>query len=450
MRNRTTARTAELKEAIIASFKSDARAAKLDFARFDDADWASVLWWLDISGMAIYFLHRACQIGVEGSLPGKIKETLESRLENNRRRTQALREESSALATLFEDAGIPYALLKGFTLAPESVPEVALRSQADLDFLVGSGDAELAVRCAAALEYKHSATFGNTMELRAGVASRPDMARIYSVPTLRSLEIHLLPEDSPESNLLTRRVGRSFDGLSIYALSPADIMVQQAAHLLKHLCGEQTRLSWVLEFWRHAAARASDARFWTEAEERAKETVNGDLAMGIAFRVAGSFFGDSGACIPERWRSDAIPLRVRMWIDRYARPLIVTDRIGNKLYALLRAEIGCAPHEQKKTRDILLPRVLPFRILEPRPQEGIADRFDRYSVELSFFLRRLEFHIRESMRLAVEIKRWNRATAKAERMMTHPSNSGQGCPPEHRDVLGGFKSTSGIAGGHGD
>lgn len=450
MRIRTTARSAGLKDAIIASFRADARSSTPDFARFNAADWASVMGWLDIGGMAIYFLHRARQIGVEESLPEAVKSGLEQRLENNRVRMQSLLQESHAFAELFQIAGIPYALLKGFTLAPDSVPESTLRSQADLDFMVSRGDTDIAIRCIHAMGYERSGVYGNTMEFHAGVAGRPDLAKIYSAHTRRALELHLLPESSSQSSLLTRRVERTFGGFSIHALSPADIMVQQAIHLLKHLCGEHTRLSWVLEFWRHAATRQSDKAFWSEAKRRAAEIMNGDLAMGIAFRVAGEFFGDAGVVLPEQWSCDALPVRVRVWTERYARPLMTSDQVGSKLYAILKNEIPCAPHEARKIQDILLPRVFPFRIVQPQPHEKMVDRLDRYQIEVEYFLRRLEFHVRASLHLIAEMPRWSRAIAKAERKPPASLNAAQDCPTTLPDRLGGFKDASRIVGGHGD
>lgn len=415
MRIRRTARSAELKEEIISSFKRDGVAARQSFAKFDEADWTSVMWWLDMSGMAIYFLDRAQGIGADHAVPHDVIENLAHRLENNRHRTQSLLQESIALAGAFENAGIHYALLKGITLAPESVPESVLRCQTDLDFLVLSGDVKAATDCIEQKGYKHFLTRSNTMEFRAGAPNKPDLSNLYSALTQRALELHWLSASPSEPNLLTRRVPRSFNGSSIYALSPADILVKQATHLLKHLCGEHTRLSWILEFWRHVSARRSDERFWSEVQVRVKETTNGDLAMGIAFWLASEFFGDTGAGVPEEWRSDALPVRIRLWLERYARQLLTSDLLGNKLYALLRREVPCSPQEARKTRDILLPRVLPFRILEPQPAESVVERLDRYAIELKFFLRRLGFHIRENVRLVFESARWNRATAKVER-----------------------------------
>lgn len=414
MRVRSTTHSAGLKELIIASFAADADAVRRYLPKFQEADWKSVMWWLDASGMALYFFDQARKLGVDQAVPPSVISEFVRRFENNKLRMESLREEAYALAGLLESAGIHYAILKGFTLVPESSPIHALRAQTDLDFLVNEQDAGNSIRLIRLLGYKHFATSGHVIEFRAGAPGKPDMANLYKASTLRSLELHLLPERSCDESLLTRRVSRSFDDRTFYALSPADTLVHQSIHLLKHLCGEHTRLSWILELWRHATARRSDIRFWREVEERAVEAMNGDLAMSVAFWCAQEFFSDARESVPERWGRQELPMRVRLWLERYARQLLTSDLIGNKLYALLRAEIPCGPHEVRKTRNILLPTVLPFRVLEAQRNETLSRRLDRYSIELKFFLRRLVFHLRESLRLAVESARWNRAVAKAE------------------------------------
>ncbi len=414
-RARPTARTLELKEAIVASFALREDEARRRLAGFNEADWLSVLWWLDIGGMAIYALDSIEHNGAEELIPLSVKISLAQRRANNRIRLEALRHESHAVASSFESECIPYALLKGITLAPESVPESALRCQTDLDFLVAAGNANPAARILNRLGYRLHAQSGHTLEFRAGIMPLPDAANLYTAHTLRSLELHLLPERNGESNILTRSVSRNCGGLTIRALSPADILVQQALHLLKHLCGEHTRLSWVLEFRRHIDARRHNAAFWPLAESHAAQTANGDLAMAIALWVANECFGLSAEGLSKQWSAEALPVRVRLWLERYARRLLLSDIVGSKLYALLRREIPAPPSGTRSTRDILLPRVLPAPILEPRPDENFADRWDRYAAEVNFFFRRFAFHVREGARFAVESSRWNRAAARAER-----------------------------------
>jgi hypothetical protein len=413
-RNKTTTRTPELKEAIVSSFAIPERAASR-LAGFSDADWKSVLWWLDISGLAIYFLIQCKKSGAEQSLPEWLSEDLGQRLENNRFRVAAMRQEACELARRFEGSGARYALLKGITLAPDSVPDSAFRYQADLDVMIAHRNASQAVDCLRELGYSLYATSGDTLEFRAGEAGVPKMTNMYSARTQRALELHLLTEREGESSLLKRRERRTFDGTEIAALSPPDILVQQAKHLVKHLCGEHTRLSWVMEFRRHALTKCGDEAFWKDAQQIAVVEKNGDLAMGMAFWASEEFFGKMPMEIPWQWSAEALPVRVQLWLKRYTRKLLMTDAIGNKLYALLHKEIPGGSEQERSMRRILFPHYLPKPILVSKPRERLTERLTRYSVETDFFLRRLRFHVVEGIRFSIEASRWRRAAERCGR-----------------------------------
>lgn len=414
-RARSTPRTSALKEAIVASFVLAPDTARTRLRGFEESDWLSVLWWLDISGMAIYFYHRASEIGGGPLLPQRVEAGLAQRLHNNRVRMKSLLDESRVLAMWFQVGNIPYALLKGVTLAPHSVPEMALRSQADIDVLIANEFADLAVHFVHRLGYRLHARSGGTLEFRAGPPTIPDLANIYSINTQRALELHLSKDGSCESRLLSRRVIRDLDGARVFALSPADILTGQARHLLKHLCGEHTRLSWVLEFWRHVNTTHEDDDFWCAAERSAAELAQGDLAMGMAFWLVGAFFGETSHNIPPQWRAEALPIRVRVWLERYARTLLLRDTVGNKLYALLHKELPGGALHHRTTFQILLPRVLPATLLEAPPEETPSQMRSRYLFEIRFILNRLWFHLREGVHFAVESCRWNRAVTRASR-----------------------------------
>src|SRR5580698_1747123 len=114
-RYKMTARTHELKEAIVASFATPGCADDC-LGGFSDTDWKSILWWLDISGLAIYSLIQCRERGADRLLPEWLNGYLGQRLENNRVRIAALRREACELARRLEDGGVRYALLKGITL----------------------------------------------------------------------------------------------------------------------------------------------------------------------------------------------------------------------------------------------------------------------------------------------------------------------------------------------
>lgn len=411
----TRSRTPELKAAVVASFALESSAARIRLGGFGDADWRSILRWLDISGLAIYFYHRTGEIDANSSLPRDVNAGLAHRLENNRGRINSLIEESRVLAGWFETGGVFYALLKGITLTPHSVQESVLRCQTDLDFLVAERFANLAIHYIHRLGYRLHAQSGSTLEFRAGASSLPSLSNLYSVNTQRALELHLVKEDSSECRLLQRRTTRDFGGVGIYVLSPADILVEQARHLLKHLCGEHTRVSWVLEFWRHVNSRRGDSEFWRHTEICATQLTHGDLAMGVAVWVAEELFGGAQAEVPQQWRSDALPVRVRLWLERYARRLLLSDTIGTKLYAFLREELPPGILPLRTTRQILLPRVLPAAVFDVPPNESWSRRWARYRAEARQILWRLWFHLREGIRFAIEVPRWYRTAARTGR-----------------------------------
>jgi len=415
IRNRTTARTRELKDAIVASFSATRGEAIPRLDGFTEADWQSVLWWLDISGMAIYFLDQMQRLGSEGMIPSKIRASLEERLQRNRFRIQALKEEACAQAGVFERENIPYALLKGITLTPESVSDSALRCQTDLDFLVSSEGADFAIRSIQSRGYQLYARSGITMEFRAGSIGLPDLRKIYSTDAQRALDLHVLPEQSSHLGLLARKSYRYFDGIQIATLSPADILMQQAMHLLKHLCSDHSRLSWVLEFSRHVESRRFDRSFWNKVESLAAEEMNGALALSVASWLTSEFFNKEALQLPMQSRAETMPPRVLRWLSLYTRSLLLSDSTGNKLYLLLLNEVPRKAEPLKKTHLILFPHCLPARLTRPHPGERLAERLKRYVIEADYFIRRMRFHVVEGIRYWIEASRWRRETVRNER-----------------------------------
>lgn len=414
-RNPTTPRTLELKRAILDTFVSPAASVAARLRGFNHSDWQSVLWWLDVGGAAIYFLDQASRSGVESLIPADVHASLVERLQRNRVRIKALSREAATLGAWLEGGGVPYAFLKGFTLVPDSVSDSALRCQTDLDILVPAHSVDLASLYIGRLGYKLHARSGSTLEFRAGEPNVPDLANIYSVETQRALELHILAPDRCDSGLLSRRVFRSLNGARVASLSPADILVQQALHLLKHLCSEHTRVSWVLEFRRHVEARSGDRAFWGEVERIAEVERNGNLAMGIALWLAEGLFGEVAFRVPSQWSVAMLPDRVRMWLERYAHGLLLSDSIGSKLYVFLRNEVPNVDGEFKQTSRVLIPRCLPARVTKARVHETFVERAQRYTIEVDFFLRRLWFHLIEGIRVVVEASRWRRHAVRCSR-----------------------------------
>jgi hypothetical protein len=182
-------------------------------------------------------------------------------------------------------------------------------------------------------------------------------------------------------------------------------MVQQALHLMKHLCGEHTRLSWVLEFSRHVRLRANDGAFWNEVKEIAATEPQADLALAMSLWLAAGLFQSTPFIAAEVWAADRIPDGVLLWLRRYARELLLSDSHASKLYLLLRRQLPNRP-AVKDTARLMIPLCLPGRITEPVPGETVGDRLTRYGIEAGYGWERLRFHVFEGVRLGIEALCW--------------------------------------------
>ncbi len=416
---RSKRRATRLKKAVLASFYCAAPEVDARFGEFDLADWQRILYWLDISGLALYMLDRLGELGLERCLPESIRLRFRQDLEDNRVRTKALLAEAGAISHAMSRCGIAFALLKGITLMPDSVPDCACRWQIDLDFLVAAGDATAARHVLMTFGYTLHAVCGNSMEFTAGQSSAPDIRKIYRVHSQRSLELHMLsttPGRSGQRNdLLSRVQAREFSGVPIPTLSPADMLVQQSVHLFKHLCGEHTRVSWALEFWRHVQARRGDATFWAEVESVIALEPQTEIALGAALLLASLTFG---AIEENAWAHaaiDKLPPNIRLWLETFGMRVLLTDSPGNKLYLILRQELRSETPSRPAIRKLVFPTHLPPPITRGERGEPLLQRLARYRTEIGFLLARLQFHIVEGLRYAFELSRWQRRLTEMSR-----------------------------------
>lgn len=417
-RSRSLSRIDRLKEAVIASFSEPAKKISARFGEFSDNDWDKLSLWLDASGFALYLLDRLTSSGLQCCLPEHLLSQLQQNLLNNRERTAALLKEATEIAEAFQKYDISFALLKGLTLQPDSVPDSTLRYQLDLDFLVRESDATMARYILHEFGYKLYAISGKTFEFKAGPAGAADIKNIYKIRPYRSLELHLLPKATyggatQQGDRLKRAQIRCIRGALLPTLSPADLFMQQALHLFKHICSEYTRASWVLEYWRHVQTRRNDATFWHQVELLAVNEPNGALAIGTATMLATHAFGEFAPPELTRWSMDCLPPTVQLWIHTYGRRVLFTDVPGSKFYLLLKQELNASSITEKKmARRILFPMHLPPRIItQGESREGLLSLLTRHRMQNNFIFFRLRFHVVEGLRYVIESLRWQRRLA---------------------------------------
>jgi hypothetical protein len=413
---RAWSRKQRLKEAVIASLCEPAPNVAARLTEFSERDWWRALYWMDISGIALYVLDRVKHLGLEDCMPATILDRLENNLRENSDRALSLFSDAIALSLKFEQKNIEFALLKGITLCPESVPNSALRCQMDIDVLVREAHADEARRCLESLGYALDVVSGPTWEFKAGagVAQYKDM---YRVRPQRCVDLHLLPSFPEGGNfqsqdLLARAQLRSFHGLLLPVLSPEDLFVQQALHLFKHICSEYLRVFWLLEFWRHVVTRKADARFWRDVMVLARTTPGAETAIGVSTLMATLMFGKFAPEELSQWSMDRLSPSICLWVKLYGRRSLLASFPGSKLYLLLQRQLIPDTTESRAAiRRRIFPIHRPSSVTRATPGEKLTSRISRYRVQGKYLYFRVRIHVIGGLRYAIESLRWKRRVA---------------------------------------
>ncbi len=372
-------------------------------------EWKKLLHWLDVSGLALYFLDRMNEIGQQGSLPASVANRLERSLEENRQRTLGLIEESVRLQRDFQSADISYAVMKGVSLYPVSVPRPELRHQFDLDFLVADSDAPAARQILERHGYTLFAISGRSWEFKKGQTPWVAAKDLYRDLPYRGVELHLEIKTADEPTRLQRAVAREIQGIMMPVLSPVDLFLGQAIHASKDISGPFLRASHLLEFYRHVLARRDDIHFWEELRMRASEDRRACLAIGVVTYLITSVWGDFAPRALTSWTVEQLPQPIKLWLDLYGQAAIYQVPPGSKRYLRLREELEIAigaSHGSSKVS--LLSFSLPPVVIQAMPGETFSTRVARYAVQVRFLISRVRFHSIEGLRFVVESRRWRR------------------------------------------
>jgi len=401
-------------EAVVASFRDSADSAWDRLRVFSDRDWVRSYHWLDSSGLALYFLSRLRELRVEGALPDSVLARLNQNHADNRMRSASLFAEFSAINQSFQQAGIVYANLKGFSLSPESCPDPTLRCQLDLDFLVDGHQLDVCKSILAESGYRLAAATDTAWEFKAGSSELTRIEDHYKARPQRSVELHFasathgLPSPIRDERL-DRLTARTWNGVTFPALSDGDLFVGQALHVFGHLRGACTRPAWLLEYRHHVSLHRNDERFWDEVLERSARHPQAPIGIGLVTLLTSQLFGIESPSRLDSWTLDNLPAPVTRWAERYGRQAILADFPGTKLYMILEDQLAPAGSDwQSKRRNSLLPLHRVPRIVHAGPNETFGKWLRRHLYQARFILFRLRFHVVEGLRYAYESRRWKK------------------------------------------
>jgi Uncharacterised nucleotidyltransferase len=372
-------------------------------------EWKRLMYWLDFSGLALYFLDRMNELEMSSRLPATVLARLKENLEKNVARTQVMIAETHAIEIEFQRSKLSYAVLKGFSLWPQSVAKLEYRRQSDLDYLVAEKDAEEARRVLEARGYQRHIVSGQTWEFKIIDPPTGSPTDLYKAHAHRCVELHLETCGEGTQSLLERRETREFHGIQMPVLSGPDLFLWQGLHVFKHLSCDHARPSHLLEFRRHVMARRDDADFWRQLESIAGDSPRMYLGLGVVTRLIEQVMGRFAPEELRRWSVNRLPEAVRLWVDRYGHNRVLDDYPGDKFFLFLQQELAMAGVEAKRSlREQLLPLRLPPSLTVATQHESLPARMRRGNERLRFLFLRLRFHVVGGLRYMREARRWRR------------------------------------------
>ncbi len=376
-------------------------------------EWQKLLTWLDISGLALYFLDRIMELQLCNILPPSVLARLQQNLRDNTERTRGMIAESATLQQEFQKACVSYATLKGFSLCPSSVPKPELRHQFDLDFLVAEKSVSHARQILECRGYRLYAIRGRSWEFKINETPGISLKDIYKDLPGRSVELHVEANIPGGPALLERIEKREFYGISMPVLSPVDLFLGQGLHVYKHVYSEYSRPAHLVEFRRHVLIRRDDDTFWNQLQSAAERNPRASLGLGVVTLLITQVMGDFAPEGLTNWTVRRLPRSARLWVETYGRRAVFGSFPGSKLYLLLQRELESAGVPGRRSiRQALLPSRLPPAIILPSTNETLSVRSRRYRMQLHFILLRLRFHIVEGLRYIWESYRWRQQMSR--------------------------------------
>ncbi len=433
-------RDRDLKAIAIAALRPDPDFSNLArLKRCSGADLRRFLRWLDQSGLALYLLHQLQQHEALNAVPADFRQALEQRLLVNRERTLDMLGEFRRIVASFDNRGIRFCALKGFTLTPDFCPAPHLRHQTDFDFLVAAEWMENAKQALKSCGYDEE-EIHNTGEVTFATPLRHIPSAhddIYAPPRHRQVDLlvslrhqeHGVSIDAP-SNCLQRVQDMTLHQISFPAPSLDDRFTLQVMHAFRHLLGSWVRLSWLLEIGYFIDIHFDNADLWRSVTARAGHNPTVRNAFGLILSLTQTLFPRPIPHGLEAWCVQPLPSRIATWVGEFGAKWAVSDLDGAKLTLFVHPEFLDDP---SSWNSYLATRIFPFGRRSSIGKVSPAVPGTRIKARVSQWLhsmRRMMFHTRELASLPVEAIRWKRAVRSRESQRALNSTSSD-CNDRH-------------------
>lgn len=390
--------------------------------RFSPRQWKRVLQWLDDAGLAFYFLEKLRAVRATDAVPKEVLTRLQQNFEANRLRIEDMACRFDVINQQFNDAGIRYAVVKGFSLIPEFCPYAPLRHQGDFDYLVDDQSLAKGCRLLAGLGYISKTSPSCIEKVFVTPGDRPSRrSEQYSLHAPHAVELHTDMWESDLNHLpqiptlcfLDRSIYKDWNGLSFPALRDEDAFLLQVLHACHHLFTLWIRMSSLLEIGYFVNRRAEDIELWNRIEQRIGDSSALREFVVIVTELVSRLFA---LPIPTYIQACGAKIRPasRLWIDHYARRCAFSELPAHQFNLFPTAKFILFLQQQFRNEEPVGKNVVGKRLLPFSRLSGIASSLKKdptLALKPGWWrhhrlVRRGLFHFLAGVRYLLEVPRW--------------------------------------------
>lgn len=416
----------KLAEAVVEflNFSGKASDRAIHLSKFSQREWERTLPWLDDAGLTLYFLKKLKDTNTSGIVPPPILSRLQGKFAANQGRTAYMALHFESLNRKFHNAGVKYAVVKGFSLVPQFCPDACLRPQSDLDYMVEKESLTTAHSVLEEAGYFLKERVGTQFCFSLFRAPSPKVADgQYHASSPHTVELHTSIWDGAEYGMSLEEPRFSaentrtqqWNGLTFPALEQKDALLIQVLHALGHIFSYWLRLSSLYEIGYFLNEQATDTLLWNNIERRADDDPVLREVVALIAKLAAHFFGGTIPATINNWVRDLRPA-VRVWIENYARTWVFGKNRMDELSLFPTAKLVLFLNQQyaSDARHFTRSRLLPLNRLpriagmtQNQPATIPDQSWRRHKVRRTFF------HMTASLRYLWEIPRWRRLNGTA-------------------------------------
>jgi hypothetical protein len=311
-------------------------------------EFGALLRWLDESGIALYLGQRLGERGLLERIDPGLRCELERRLVANRQRTEILLADFERVNDALRRAGVQYAMVKGFTLAPEFCPARWLRHQSDIDLLMSPREAGKAVAALCSLGYEKEPYEGSgeiCLAIRSDhVPSAEDF--LYDLPKHRHVEIQTSLYESHcgvslavGSDWIGHIEEREVGGVRYPSLDLPYRLLLQVLHAFRHT-SSWARLAWFYEIAYFVERFGNDDELWTKIDRRLPGAKERQACGVVCAMVADMFGAQFPTVVKERWITP-LPDAQASWMEQRGELWLLSDFLsGSKAGLFLQRQFA--------------------------------------------------------------------------------------------------------------